>query len=235
MDECFTESLVYSDSDNSDGEELSTSTHIPEPNLPSSPENSNQDLTNQNNGLSEGSDEEDMNKSMKRIKKNARILSSDDEEENSNNEVHTEEKDTTKSREPIESTLNIRPSICDSDTKSSSDGNQSDTEIQTKKKGKKLKKKKQRIQKQTKASSGSGSDSENYSGSSEDNKENRNKSEHKRIKSSNQTERNDDSSGSDSSSADSNDQTDNAENVKPREKTVQRVNVSLNTRIFLLE
>lgn len=202
MDECFAESLVYSDSDKSEGEERGIeSTHI------------------QNYRNPAESDEDDMNKSLKRTKKHAKFLSSDDENEKSDNESrHTEE-----AQESIKSTFNMRPSICDSDTKSSSDGNQNDSEIETKNVIKKFKKKKTKIQKHKQTAKGSGSDSESDIGGAEDDKENSMKPKHKRGDSK-LPEESDDSSASDSSSADSNNQTDTIDNIKPREKTVQRVN-----------
>lgn len=205
MDECFAESLVYSESDNSDAEEggvQATTNHE----LTSPPKKEiSEDPASQNDKSpenSEASDEDDMNKSIKKTRKNARILSSDDENENSDKEEHTNK-----------SNLNMRPSICDSDTKSSSDGNQSETEVQAKKVNKKLKKKKQKSQKPKQVSNGSASDSE-----SENEGSNRKRSISDRSGGSGG-----DSSGSNSSSADSNEETDNIENIKPREKTVQRV------------
>ncbi|XP_055305136.1 claspin [Sitodiplosis mosellana] len=220
MDECFAESLVYSDSENSDGEEGGVElTHVPE--LKSSPEKINEGPTNQNDGNSRESgesDEDDMNRSVKKTKKTSRFLSSDDENENSDNAS----KNTEDVQEPTKINFNVRPSICDSDTKSSSDGNQSNTEMQTKKTTKKLKKKKQKIQKQKQMSNGSESDA----GDSEDDNKNSKKSTRKRS-TANRSGGSGDSSGSDSSSADSNDQMHSIENVKPREKTVQRMSAKM--------
>lgn len=229
MDECFAESLIYSGSENSDGEEAAELTHVPD--LTLSPEKTTQDQPNHTNNVDmseESDDDDDMNKSIKKTKKSARILSSDEEKENSDNELHAEDIETTETQEPNKNSFNVRPSICDSDTKSSSDGRQSDTEIQTKKINKKFTKKKQKIEKEKQTSDGSESDSDSDAEGSKDGKINCKKKQ----STSNRSKGSDDSSGSDSSSADSN-QMDTTENVKPREKTEQRVNSKTHTQYVI--
>lgn len=199
MDDDFGESLVYSESDNSDDEVgAKLDTHL----SPSEKPTHNESVSKQG---SEESDEDDMNISIVKSRKNARILSSDDEKESCNNESHMDDKNTTASRGAI----NVRPSICDSDTKTSSDENQSDI--------KPLKKLKKRKLKQRNKSITNQSDSE--SDDSSENKKKNHKTNNGKLN----------SSSGDSSSSDN--QIIDASNVKPREKPVQRVIIIIQDKI----
>lgn len=156
MDDCFTERLVYSASEESD---------VDEPVQPFEDDpvpigNTTVDLPTQNGGSDES--DEDFNKSIVKSKKTAKILSSDDEDdcngvenkEEKNNDESNEEKHSDNEshmdvdntpQEPI--TNKVRPSICDSDTKSSGDENPINA-IKAQKKLKKLKKLKNKKEKE---------------------------------------------------------------------------------------
>lgn len=200
MDDCFAESLVYSESDNSEVEDATKSPHIPEY-IPGA-ENASNEIENQlqESKVSDESDEDDFNKSIRKKKNNARILSSDDEMSN----------DQTLDSHEVKNLTNVRPSICDSDTKSSSDEDKIEENTQTNKMIKKLKKKKQKV---CKISENSQTNSDGSSGDEEKIA----KKPHRIRSSSNQ------SSNSSSSDSNSNDNTDSTQNIEPREKPVQRV------------
>lgn len=206
MDDCFFESLVYSESDNSETEEVTKSPHIPEKHVPSEngAENAFRKIENQlqESKFSDESDEDDFNKSFGKKKKNARILSSDDEMSND------QTLDCKDPHSKVNVLANVRPSICDSETKSSSDGDR--IEENTNKLKKKLKKKKQKVRR-TPENSQTDSDSDD-GGSVKIAKK-----PHRTPSSSNQS-----SSGS-SSDSNSNDDADGTQNIAPREKSVQRV------------
>lgn len=217
MDDCFTESLFYSESDNSDPEEIKKPTPTPENCI--SPIGTSTENQSQNEKMSFQSDEEDINNSIRKIKKNPRILSSDEEESNDQ---------TLNSLGPISNEKKgatiIRPSICDSDTKSSSDDNEIDS--RTPKMMKKLKKKKKKKQNTRTNSDNSQSESES---DSETEKDNTTKSSRKKNSS---------SQSSNSSNADSNDDNDEKDedgiqNFEPREKPVQRVILKASTIIAI--
>lgn len=155
-DDCFQERLIYSDSEHSDIDE--TNDPVTEPSttqltedcsLPVSKEPTDEKHSDSNH-LSADSDEDDFNKSIK-VKKNARILSSDDDDGDNNepqiNEIETQfdviEENTVEHQQSQPQTkINVRPSICDSD---SSDGNESVAEKPATKPVEKLKKKKKKI------------------------------------------------------------------------------------------
>lgn len=209
MDECFTESLVYSDSDNSETEETIRSPHIPEKDAPSpSAENAPNGIEDQlqETKVSDESDEDDINKSICKKKKSARILSSDDE-------ISNDQTDSHDTHNEVKVSNTFRPSICDSDTKSSSADDKIEEKTQTNKKMKKLKKKKQKVRKMSENSK-TNSDSEDGISSDE---EEITKKPHPKRSSSNQ------SSNSSSSDSNSNDDADVTQNIEPREKPVQRV------------
>lgn len=200
MDECFAERLVYSDSDNSEGEiTRSTKTHTQSTETPT--ENQLSKDTE-----SDKSDEDDLNKFIKKSKKNAKILSSEDEQVDS-----IKENDATESKKSV----SVRPSICDSDTKSSSDENKNDKEIPIQRKSKKLKKKKRILEKPYESGLNSESDDECEA------------NEQKKHIISNKKQRSSSLSGSSSNStnSDSNDSGEEkgVQNIEPRLKPIQRV------------
>lgn len=200
MGECFAERLVYSDSDTSEGEEAKTTNSSEIYAHNSTVKQSDQ------NTVADESDEDDLNKSIKRSKKTTRILSSDDE-----NEGTIDGKDASEGQRPVI----VRPSICDSDTNSSSDENRGDNEIPVQK-FKKLRKKKEKPKKSHVSRGQSNSESDDES--DENDKERHTKSNRKQEVSSS-------SSGSvtSDSSSHENDQEGGIQNVKPREKIIQRV------------
>lgn len=237
MDDGFEERLVYSESDGSDVDEP-TLQISEEPTtqlsavLSSSIEQHSEILLDQNH-RSEESDEDNLNISIKKTKKSVRILSSDDEKENSDNGSQVNGKDTkSDDDDPTEHQpkVSVRPSICDSDTSSGgSDANKSDMEVQSPKIVKKLKKKKNEQRKRVLSI-------DDDSGSEDDEKSKKQKKSAKRRNISDQSgssgsSKSGSNSGSDSnSSSHSNDQSKDNKNVKPREKTEQRV---LKTNFFI--
>lgn len=220
MDGGFEETLIYSGSsglENSDVEDTQKSIGI----QLSSPEITIKHVSNEiSNETSESADEDDdMNISMVKSRKNARILSSDDDDDGKKENIDEESQLYDKNSTENQSSRIIRPSICDSDTKSSSGENQSDEEIisQTKKLSKKLKKKRSKKQhKPTAVQSDSEDDSEN-------NAKRNVKMSIRKSKTSSQS-----SDDSDSSKHKS----DETENVKPREKLAQRVKMKHHQYIY---
>lgn len=229
MDDGFEEHLIYnSASDDSDADEaIASKVNEPIASFIEDQLSSNDGLAdalpNQQNLLEE-SDEDDLNKSVRRAKKNARILSSDDEKENSENEMHTNGMDVTNGINKTEhQTANaVRPSICDSDTKSSSDDKTSDREeVPVPKMVKKLKKKKKKHE-QRKKHNNNKSHSDTNDDSDDENIRKHKKSDNQKMNTSDESSSSE-RSGSDSS-AQSNGQSSDTKTVQPREKPVQRVN-----------
>lgn len=247
-DDCFNERLVYSDSENSDADETidsvskATTTQMSEDCLSPTSKEPTEAIHSDQNQLSNDSDEGDFNKSIKKIKKNARILCSDDESDHDNNDNEPQTNGTGNDTQiegyddnttEHQAKINVRPTICDSDTKSSSDGNRSDAKNPPTKSMKKLKKKKKSEPRKRVISNQSDSES---------NDENPDKSDKKQKKSTKRKNISDRSgssgstgssskSGSGSNSAsdsnssahDGNEASNASQIVKPREKTVQRV------------
>lgn len=261
-DDCFQERLVYSDSENSDADE--TIDPVPETSTKQMSDDdcsltinkdSNETVNSDQNHLSNDSDEGDFNKSIKKVKKSARTLCSDDENDSDN---HVNEPNQTKgmgndsgsedihgnSTEPQARTI-VRPSICDSDTNSSSDGIRSKAKSPPKKSLKKLKKKKKKSEPRKRVISNQ-SDSES-------NDEDADKPDKKQKKSAKRKQSSDRSGGSGSSgsgsgtgsgsgsgsgsasdsnsSAHNNETSNDSQVAKPREKVAQRVFV---TNLILL-
>ncbi|XP_031632211.1 claspin isoform X2 [Contarinia nasturtii] len=203
MDGGFEETLMYSGSENSDEEDVSKSIN-------------NQLLSPEKPTLEASDEEDDMNISVVKSRKTTRILSSDDDDDDKMENDDELQNMNDKNAAENQSGFIIRPSICDSDTKSSSDGNQSDRAVQVKKSVKKLKKKKVKQQHELNSSqSDSDDDTEN------DAKKITKMGKKKRSTSSQ-------SSGGDSdTSSRSNGPSDKAENVKPREKLEQRMSAKM--------
>lgn len=231
MDDGFEEHLIYnSASDDSDADEaIASKVNEPIPSFIEDQLSSNDGLADalpNRQNLLEESDEDDLNKSVRRAKKNARILSSDDEKENSENEMHTNGMDVTNGINKTEhQTANaVRPSICDSDTKSSSDDKTSDREeVPVPKMVKKLKKKKKKKKhEQRKKHNNNKSHSDTNDDSDEENIRKHKKSDNQKMNTSDESSSSE-RSGSDSS-AQSNGQSSDTKTVQPREKPVQRVN-----------
>lgn len=234
----FEERLVYSDSENSDADETTNISEQPasvEPVerttadmdvddeneddlnksmkktnkhfLSSDEEDNSNDITKTHptqgepHNKSGESDEEDFNKSVKKGKKNGRVLSSDDDES------------VDKSRPAVSV---IRPSICDSE---SSSGEKSDIEIPKKKPAKKVKKKKPT---QPKPSDESNSESDDES----------TEKQKKSKKKSHSSESGSGSSSNSESDQQENDELGDMKNIKPREKTAQRVRLSTDDFCF---
>lgn len=245
-DDCFKESLIYSDSENSDVDETndqvsktSTAQMSQDDVLPN--KNPTEEPHSNENRLSSDSDEDDFNKSIRNVKKNARILCSEDENDNDGNETQingtsTQFEGSGDNTTDHQAKINVRPSICDSDTKSSG-GNQSDAENTptTKSFMKKLKKKKKKKHEPRKRVISNQSDSES-------NDENTDKSDKKQKKTAKLKHTSDQSgssgssgsrsgSGSDSNSTSESDSSSRgkqkldlvSKDVKPREKIAQRV------------
>lgn len=194
MDECFVERLVYSDSDNNEEETIhSIKTSI------------KHQLSN--NTVSDESDEDNLNKSFRRSKKNTRILSSDDEKVDVIREL-----DVTESKK----STSVRPSICDSDTKSSGDENKNVKEIEgVQKKTRKLKKKKRILERPYERDSNSESDDE-----CGDNEKKQHTKSNQKQKSPNLSDSSSDSTNSDSNVSG---EEEDVQNTEPRVKPIQRV------------
>lgn len=248
-DDCFKERLVYSDSENSDVDETidpvpkASTTRVSEDCLSPASKESTEAVHFDQNHLSNDSDEGDFNKSIKKIKKNARILCSDDESGDESNGTEPQTSGTGNDTQIVDKTTeHVRPSICDSDTKSSSDGNRSDAKNPPPiKPMKKLKKKKKSEPRKRVISNQSDSESNDENTDKPDKKQ---KKSNKRKNSSNHSGSSGSTgsgSGSSSHSASDSNSSVHSDNeasnavkiVKPREKTEQRVfNEIENQHIF---
>lgn len=209
MDDCFTESLVYSDSEGSDDDfsnapENTAISTIEKAQI--STENTIETITDGIESPEHSEDEEfTVNNSMRKGRKTNQILSSDDDDENDQN---TDE--ISMGKDSVAHDSVIRPSICDSDTESESQNDQNHHRIKTNLK----KKKKEKFKtSQNNSSTNSSDSSDDETDRSQDLKE-------KKSSKLPNTSSSENSSGSDSNG---DDESNNTTAVQPREKVEQRV------------